>query len=72
MLCQNAQGQPGTWIWVGVSDAELLFEEYKAHGAAILQEPMNYSWAYEMRVRDPDGHVLRFGSDPKLDEPFKD
>ena len=44
MLCQNAQGQPGIWIWVGVSDAELLFEEYKAHGAAILQEPMNYSW----------------------------
>ncbi|NLF03184.1 MAG: hypothetical protein GX601_19645 [Anaerolineales bacterium] len=24
-----------------------------------------YSWAYEMRVEDPDGHVRRFGSDPK-------
>ena len=72
MLCQNAQGQPGTWIWVGVSDAELLFEKYKAQGVAILQEPTNYSWAYEMRLKDPDGHVLRFGSDPKSDEPFKE
>ena len=26
---------------------------------------VNYSWAYEMRIEDPDGHVLRFGSEPK-------
>jgi uncharacterized glyoxalase superfamily protein PhnB len=72
MLCQGAQGQPGTWIWIGVNDAELFFEEYKAKGATIRQEPTNYSWAYEMRVEDPDGHVLRFGSGPREGEPFKD
>ncbi len=72
MLCQGEQGQPGTWVWFGVADAEMLYEEYKAHGAKIQQEPTNYSWAYEMRVEDPDGHVLRFGSDPKEGEPYKD
>ena len=72
MLCQGAQGQPGTWIWIGVNNVEILFEEYKAQGATIRQEPTNYSWAYEMRIEDPDGHVLRFGSDPKEGEPYKD
>jgi len=26
--------------------------------------------AFEMQVEDPDGHVLRFGSEPKADRPF--
>ena len=72
MLCQGAQGQPGTWVWIGVGNVEILLEEYKTQGATILQEPTNYSWAYEMRIEDPDGHVLRFGSDPRKDEPYKD
>ena len=32
---------------------------------AILHPPENYPWACEMKVGDPDGHVLRFGSEPK-------
>jgi catechol 2,3-dioxygenase-like lactoylglutathione lyase family enzyme len=64
-LSEGDQGHPGTWVWIGVSDSELLHEEYKAKGAAILQPPENFPWACEMRVGDPDGHVLRFGSDPK-------
>jgi hypothetical protein len=39
-------------------------------GARIRQEPENYSWAYEMQVEDPNGHVLRFGSEPLKDRPF--
>jgi hypothetical protein len=31
-------------------------------------ETENFPWACEMRVGDPDGHVLRFGSDPKSAE----
>ena len=27
--------------------------------------PENYPWAHEMRITDPGGHVLRFGSEPK-------
>ncbi len=64
-LCQGDQGQPGTWVWVGVEDVDALHEELKAAGATVLQPPENFSWACEMKVGDPDGHVLRFGSDPK-------
>jgi len=71
MLCHGEQGQPGTWIWIGVNDVEILYGEYKAQGASIKQEPTNYYWAYEMRIEDPDGHILRFGSDPKEEEPYK-
>lgn len=67
MLCQGEQGQPGTWIWIGVEDIEPLFEQYRAKGAKFRQSPANQPWAYEMQIEDPDGHVLRFGSEPKTE-----
>lgn len=70
MLCQGAQGCAGTWVWIGVADAAAVFREYTAAGARITGPPRNYPWAYELHVEDPDGHVLRFGSDPKGDRPF--
>ncbi len=66
-LSEGDQGQPGTWVWVGVDDVEALHNEYSGSGATILQTPENFPWAFEMKVSDPDGHVLRFGSDPKDD-----
>jgi predicted enzyme related to lactoylglutathione lyase len=66
-LSEGDQGQPGTWVWIGVDDVEVLHEEYKDRGAMIWRPPENFPWAREMKVRDPDGHVLRFGSDPKED-----
>jgi catechol 2,3-dioxygenase-like lactoylglutathione lyase family enzyme len=64
-LCQGDQGRPGTWVWVGVGDVGVLHEEYSQKGASILHPPENFPWAIEMKVQDPDGHVLRFGSDPR-------
>lgn len=69
-LCEQDQGHPGAWTWIGVNDAESLAAEYRARGAKIRHPPTNYPWAYEMQVEDPDGNVLRFGSEPKKDEPF--
>jgi len=69
-LCQGDQGQPGTWVWVGVEDVAALHEEYVEAGALIRSAPVNYPWAYEMTVEDPDGHVLRFGSGPRTDIPL--
>ena len=63
-LSEGDQGQPGTWVWLGVEDVDALYEEYRGSGATILHPPENYSWAREMKVEDPDGHVLRFGSEP--------
>jgi uncharacterized glyoxalase superfamily protein PhnB len=65
MLCEREQGQPGTWLWIGVDDADVLFAEFSAKGAHIRRPPQNFSWAYEFEVEDPDGHVLRFGAEPK-------
>jgi predicted lactoylglutathione lyase len=65
MLCEGAQGQPGVWLWIGVDDADVFFAEFSAKGAHIRSRPQNFSWAYEFEVEDPDGHVLRIGSEPK-------
>jgi hypothetical protein len=69
-LCRGGQGHAGTWVWIGVEDVKALNEEYKATGARIRHAPQNYPWAYEMKVEDPDGHVLRFGSEPRPELPF--
>jgi predicted enzyme related to lactoylglutathione lyase len=64
-LCRGGQGRGGAWIWIGVEDAEKLHEELKARGVAIRMPPTNFPWALEIHVEDPDGNVIRFGSDPK-------
>lgn len=66
-LCRRDQGNPGTWAWVGVEDVAALHDEYTRSGAIIVDGPRNFPWAYEMKVTDPDGHVLRFGSEPRTD-----
>jgi uncharacterized glyoxalase superfamily protein PhnB/heme-degrading monooxygenase HmoA len=65
MLCEGSQGQAGTWVWIGVEDIRPLYDRLRRRGASIRQEPVNRPWAYEMQVEDPDGHVLRFGSEPR-------
>lgn len=70
-LCKDYQGLAGTWIWIGFDgDIFLLHERLKSNGAKIKLPPTNFSWAYEMQVEDPDGHVLRFGTDPNEKEPY--
>lgn len=64
-LCQGSQGRGGAWIWVGVEDVKKLQEEFVAAGVEIQMEPTNYPWAKEMHVEDPDGNVIRFGSEPE-------
>ena len=64
-LCEGDQGNSGSWVWIGVGDAEALFEEYKSSGAKVRNPPGNFPWAYEMQVEDLDGNVLRMGSEPK-------
>ena len=70
-LAEGDQGHPGTWVWVGVEDVAALYREYVAAGATIRESPRNFPWAYEMKVEDPDGHVLRFGSEPREDLPLE-
>ncbi len=71
-LSQGDQGNPGSWVWIGVSDAAALCEEISARGAKIRNPPTNYPWALEMQVEDPDGNVLRMGSECREGEAFGD
>lgn len=64
-LCQQGQGRGGAWIWVGVSDVRALRAELAEAGVAVRMEPTNYPWALEIHVEDPDGNVIRFGSEPE-------
>ncbi len=68
-LCEGDQGHAGGWIWVGVGDIEPLCAELRAKGAKIRHPPTNHWWAYEMQIEDPDGNVLRIGSERRQDRP---
>jgi catechol 2,3-dioxygenase-like lactoylglutathione lyase family enzyme len=71
MLCEGSQGNPGTWMWFAVSDADALFDELRQRGARIRHPPQNFPWgSRELHVFDADGHVLRFGSDAPEGEPL--
>jgi predicted enzyme related to lactoylglutathione lyase len=54
----------GASVWVGVEDAEKLHQELESQGVPIRMPPSNYPRALEFHVEDPDGNVLRFGSEP--------
>ena len=70
-LCRGAQGQPGTWLWIGFDgDIFDLHDRLKRKCVTIRQPPVNYPFAMELRIEDPDGHVLRFGTDPDESQPF--
>lgn len=63
-LARGSQGAGRAWIWVGVEDVEKLQQEYLARGVVIRMPPTKFPWALEMQVEDPDGNVIRIGSDP--------
>jgi hypothetical protein len=58
--------------WCCGTGSGSIYDEYKASGAKFREPPTNYSWAYQMMVEDPDGHVLCIGSEPKQGVPFND
>jgi catechol 2,3-dioxygenase-like lactoylglutathione lyase family enzyme len=72
-LSVGDQGHPGSWVWLDGKDVDAVYEEFKAAGAKIRPPPPpNDWWALEMQVEDPDGNVLRIGSDPRPGEPYGD
>ena len=72
-LSVGDQGNAGSWIWIGVSDVDALHEELLGKGARVRHPPTNYPWgSRELHVEDPDGNVLRLGSENKSGEPLGD
>ena len=70
---RRRSGNSGSWIWIRVSDVDALYEEFLAKGASVRHPPANYPWgSRELHVEDPDGNVLRLGSENKPGESFGD
>lgn len=70
MLMQTEQTRSPVWVWIGLED-ESLFEQYRAAGVKVFQEPRNYPWAYEMKFEDPDGNILWLGTETKKNLPLE-
>ena len=64
-LSEGDQGQPGTWLWIGLHDVDAMFAECQSKGANIRGEIVSNPWAREFQVEDPDGHILRFAGEPE-------
>lgn len=61
-FCEKDQGSPGTWICINLENVDEYYAFIKARGAEILSLPEDKPWFMrEMLVRDPDGHIIRFG-----------
>ena len=71
MLMKHSVPVSPVWVWIGLKD-ESLFEEFRLHGARALQEPKNFSWAYEMKFEDIDGNVLWIGTESRKHEHCED
>lgn len=70
MLRQESRPRPGE-VWIGGSGLRAHWQAAQSDPAIqVLQPPTNQPWALEMRIADPDGNVLWFGTDPLQDIPF--
>lgn len=70
-LCEGSQGHAGTWVYIGIGDADALYDEIRVRGATIRHPPTNFPWgSRELHVFDPDGHVLRLGSEAAQGDPL--
>jgi catechol 2,3-dioxygenase-like lactoylglutathione lyase family enzyme len=72
-FCLGAQGCPGTWLCIFLDDVDGYCDRIKKLGAEVLYGPKDEPWGMrEIHVRDPNGHVIRFGQgipsrEPKLE-----
>jgi catechol 2,3-dioxygenase-like lactoylglutathione lyase family enzyme len=68
IILTQVAGVHTTWLHLDVhtsAQVDLLFEEWTARAVAIAEPPRLREWGmYEMRLHDPDGHVLRVSSPP--------
>lgn len=58
-------------VWIGLEGFESLWKRIRADGTiAVVERPTNQPWALEMKIEDPDGNILWFGTEPLEGVPF--
>jgi predicted enzyme related to lactoylglutathione lyase len=69
-FCLKGQGCPGTWLAIMIDNVDEYFERITKLGAEVSEPPADMPWGLrEMQVRDPNGHVIRFGHGIPMREP---
>jgi hypothetical protein len=72
MLQRRESVAPG-WVWIGISGLAALWHKVRSSGKiAVIQRPTNQTFALEMKIQDPDGNILWFGTEPLKNVPFGD
>ncbi len=68
IILTQATGVHTTWLHLDIhtsTQVDQLFQEWTDRGVLIAEPPTLRAWGmYEMRLRDPDGHLLRVSSPP--------
>lgn len=58
-------------VWIGVEGLSSLWKKIGSNGSIeIVQRPTNQHYALDMKIKDPDGNILWFGTEPLADVPF--
>jgi catechol 2,3-dioxygenase-like lactoylglutathione lyase family enzyme len=69
-FCEGEQGHSGTWLCIFVDDVDDYYERITKLGADVIMPPTDRPWGMrEIHVRDPNGHVIRFGHGIPAREP---
>ena len=69
-FCLNGQGAPGTWLSIFMEDVDDYCERITRLGAEVIEGPTDFPWGCrEVRVRDPNQHVIRFSQGIPMREP---
>jgi len=63
MLCEGDQGQPGTWLWISVSDVDALYAELEQRRAR-LRHPRRTILGDLASVRSLTRMDMFFASEP--------
>jgi len=58
-------------VWIGTSGLAALWHKIRARtDVVVVQRPTNQSYALDLKIKDPDGNILWFGTEPLADVPF--
>jgi len=70
MLQCGKPAAPGC-VWLGMSGLASLWARLRSQvGVVVVQRPTNQRWALEMKIQDPDGNILWFGTEPLTNVAF--
>jgi hypothetical protein len=58
-------------VWIGISELVALFMRVRStNHVTVIRRPTNRRCALQMKLADPEGNILWFGTDPLTQVPF--